>query len=278
MTLVLPRVATDPWERMPSATLTELEDRVPLLHRQDTKYLLDSSALESLLPVMAARHRLLEIDGRRAFRYDSVYVDDGALSVHQAHAQGRRLRYKARTRRYGDGPLCFQEVKLTASRGSTTKLRRACSSAEHGFVGPQFRAFLDEALQAHHGTVAPMDLRPSVTVRYTRRTLVLLDGGERVTVDQDLDFLDRTGRRCGAMRPDLALVEVKTSGGRGATDRAFWADGHRPVKMSKYGIGVSLSRPDLTPAPLRRLLRLAFEGPGDAAAGAALSRGSSSRC
>jgi hypothetical protein len=56
------------------------------------------------------------------------------------------------------------------------------------------------------------------------------------------------------------LAEVKRPGARGAADRVLASRGVRPVSLSKYGIGVALSRPDVGHAELRAVLRAGFTG------------------
>jgi hypothetical protein len=245
-------------QRLASLSLPELEQRAGLLHRQDDKYLFTEQAAADLLDALSQRYQVLEIDGARSFAYDSIYLDTPDLRVYRDHAQGRRLRWKARTRRYGDGPSCFREIKLKGSAGSTVKLREACPVREHGWAGPAFHRFLDRSLREHYGFGLTGHLTASLSVRYERTTLVSVDGVERLTLDRELTFVDAAGRSTGRLRPGLVLAEVKRPGGRGAADRVLASRGVRPASLSKYGIGVALSRPDLRHAELRAVLRASF--------------------
>ncbi|WP_230854391.1 VTC domain-containing protein [Arthrobacter terrae] len=67
--------------------------------------------------------RALEIGPRRVFEYESVYFDTPELEQFRAHRQGRRRRYKVRTRTYVDSGLCMFEVKFKGQRGQTVKHR-----------------------------------------------------------------------------------------------------------------------------------------------------------
>mgnify|MGYP007068800721 CR=1 FL=1 len=64
-----------------------------------------------------------------------------------------------------------------------------------------------------------------------------------VTVDLDL--------RCGppgctatVSVPD-AIVEIKSAGPPTVADRWLWANGHRPLRLSKFGIGMVATYPAL---------------------------------
>ena len=249
---------TAAWSGLRPVTLAQLDIRAPLLRRQDRKYLLPACELPSLARALGDSHEVLQIDGERTFRYDSAYVDSADLVLYRDHVQGRRLRWKARTRRYGGGPLCFQEIKLKEARGATVKLRQRCAVDEHGWVGRGFTAFVDDALRTHYGEGLQLELRPSLSVRYSRSTLVSVDGRERLTVDSDLEYLDRDGRLTGGLRPDVVLVEVKTPHGHGPTDRVLARQGRRSVSVSKYGAGVALTHPEIGQSRLRAVLRTGF--------------------
>jgi hypothetical protein len=52
-------------------------------------------------------------------------------------------------------------------------------------------------------------------------------------------------------------VVVETRGGSTPSDldRLLWRHGHRPERISKYGTGLALLRPDLPDGPWRRVIR-----------------------
>ena len=265
-------------DRLQPIGLGELEARAPLLERHDSKYLVPTDAVLALLDDVRADYQVLQIDGARDFGYESTYFDTTDLALYRAHAQGRRLRWKARTRRYDDGPLCFREVKLKHLRGATIKLRERCPAYEHGWAGPELTGFVDRSLREHYGPdfhgpdfhgadLQGLHLTARLTVRYRRTTLVSVDGVERVTLDQELDVLDPAGRTTGRLRPGLALIEVKTPrGGRSRLDALLTGRGLRPVSLSKYGVGVAMTHPEAGRSGLRRVLQAGFCGPDGRAA------------
>ena len=115
--------------------LAELQTRV------DRKYFVPAEVFRRMIAELAGELRVLDIDGRRTFGYESVYFDTPDLATYRAHLQRRRLRFKARTRTYTDSGLSMFEVKLTGPRGETVK-QRVPHPAEH-------RAELTEEALAH---------------------------------------------------------------------------------------------------------------------------------
>ncbi|MEI8407632.1 MULTISPECIES: VTC domain-containing protein [unclassified Kribbella] len=84
---------------------------------------------------------------------------------------------------------------------------------------------------------------PTMRTSYTRTTYLLPASGCRVTVDRELRWESASGfvRAVG-----LLILESRTAPGSTADlDRALWSLGHRPVRLSKYGTGLSILNPDL---------------------------------
>ena len=105
-----------------AVSLPELESHAGLQTRVDRKYIVSYETLERLSRELGDDYRALEIDGERLQRYDSVYFDTPELTGYKEHLQGRRKRFKCRTRLYG-GTACFFDLKLKGRRGETVKSR-----------------------------------------------------------------------------------------------------------------------------------------------------------
>ena len=101
--------------------LEALDAAAALRTRVDRKYLLPTADLPDLLDALRDTHAALEIDGRRWFHYDSVYFDTEGLLTARAHVQGRRRRFKCRSRHYVETGRCVFEIKLKGLRGRTLK-------------------------------------------------------------------------------------------------------------------------------------------------------------
>ena len=138
---------------------------------------------------------MLEIDGRRAFRYRTTYFDTGELRIYRDHVQDRRRRYKCRAREYVDSGLCLFEVKLKGPRGRTVKHRMAYDRAQRHELSEPALAFLRDCLERSYGRgpgrAAAAGAGGRLHARHVRRAPAL---GERLTCDFDLS-LQRARRR-----------------------------------------------------------------------------------
>ncbi|MFI5842471.1 VTC domain-containing protein [Catenuloplanes sp. NPDC051500] len=249
--------------------LDELLATAELQTRVDRKYVLPLPEAMALLPRLDPRTRVLEIDGGRAFRYESVYFDTPDLASFRLAAHRRRRRFKIRTRLYVESALCWLEVKTEGGRGGTVKNRLPYQPGDHATVTPGW-SFVSDVLGSFGtgalgtpGTGAlderGLSLAPTLVTRYRRCTLLNPAGDSRATIDTDLSWESPDGR--GLRLPRVAVVETKTGSGACQVDRLLWAHGHRPVSISKYATGLAALRPDLPAAPWRRTLRRHF---GDA--------------
>ena len=228
-----------------------------LQQRVDRKYLLTVDQLTGLAEALTATYGLLEVDGLTAFSYRSRYFDTPDLCCFGAHRQGRRLRWKARTRRYEDSGLCRFEVKLKTGRGETDKHALVVPGDDLDVLPGAATALLDRLLADRYGLRAPTALLPALTVTHRRCTLVSADGAGRVTLDWDLAF---GGPRVATARlhDGLVLAETKSRDGRSAADHLLHRAGVRPVSVSKYCVGVALTHPGVPDQPWRPLLRKHF--------------------
>lgn len=234
--------------------LDEVMREAALQTRVDRKFLLTPAQFTRLMGALDRRFRILEIDGLRTFRYASVYFDTPDFEQFRAHRQGRRRRYKVRTRTYVDSGLSMFEVKTKGRRGATVKHRLPQDVRDAGILTRRSRAFLEDILAVEYGQDVP-DLEPVLDSNYVRATFVNPHDGERLTCDADLTYANRWQLLHG---PDLFVVETKTVDGRGAADRALARMGIRPVSMSKYCIGMALLHPELPANRWSRLLRRHF--------------------
>ena len=225
-------------------TLAELDARAEMRQRVDSKYVVPLESLESLLQQLAGSYAVLEIDRRRQFTYRTTYFDTPALTTYRAHVQQRRRRFKCRSRHYVESGLNFFEVKLKGRRGETVKERLPSLPGRHDVFDEEARTFLSERLSTHYGTELAEEFSPVLQMRYRRLTLVSLDEAERLTLDVALSFQGMNGFAT-AMGPEYAIVESKSTRGRGTADRRLRAFGFRPISCSKYCLGIALTRDDV---------------------------------
>lgn len=220
---------------LPAISLGELESSAALMNRVDRKYFVPRALLGELLPDAGAGLHALEIGGLRTFRYRSVYLDTSRFDLYRQHAQGRRNRFKVRTRTYRDSGGCHLEVKSKGLRGLTVKQRIPHDPDRPGELGDEGKRFVAAVTRLDAGTLAPV-----VHTDYLRSTLVQHD--HRITIDERLEF--RTAERCVA-GPDDLLVETKSAGGASDLDRMLVRRGIRPHRVSKYCLAASLLHPEL---------------------------------
>lgn len=243
--------------RLVPVGLAELIERAALQTRVDRKYLVPTEALPRLLEELKPHARVLDIDGGRTFRYESVYFDTPRLVSYHSAAYRRRRRFKVRTRTYLDSAECWLEVKISGARGSVTKHRLPYHPRDCRTVHPG-RAFVEEALARE--SIGPDDevaFDPVLVTGYHRTTLLLPETASRVTIDTGLVWRDADST---LELPDLAVVETKTTSAATPVDRMLWQRGMRPARISKYATGLAALRVDLPDAPWRRTLRRHFRG------------------
>ncbi len=230
----------DLFARFRPISLEALNAKAAMLERLDNKYVVQGPVLHALAAPLAEAFDVLEIDGRRSFTYETCYFDDPELRSYHDHHQGRRQRMKVRVRRYVEAGLCFVEVKLKDRRGITVKKRMPCS--------PDAIDRLDDAALAHvsrsHQLVycRPFErpLEPVLQMRYRRATLVARVGGERMTVDTDLQFFGQGASR--ATEAGTFIVETKSAFGNGLADAILRTRHLHPTNgCSKYCVGMSLT-------------------------------------
>jgi hypothetical protein len=246
-------VMVDPIGLAELIALAELQTRV------DRKYFVPVEVFGRLIAELADELRVLDIDGRRTFRYESVYFDTPGLSTYRAHLQRRRQRFKARTRTYTDSGLCMFEVKLAGTHGETVKQRVPHPAEYRAELTDESLAHLRATLgEAYHQDL-PSGLRPTLFTTYRRTTFVSPTGAARLTCDVGLvchDFHHEV-RDTGTH----VLVESKSSARGSAADRILRDLGVRPASVSKYCVGLAALHPELPSNPWHQTLRRYFEPP-----------------
>lgn len=224
-------------------SLAELTATAANLTRVDRKYVIPLTALPRLTAALAHTTRILEIDGEREFLYRSTYLDTPSLSSYYLAGTRRRRRFKVRTRTYSNG-VSYLEVKVRGARDRNVKERIPFDSRYP--LSPASLIFIDDTLRwAGISGVLPDELQPTLTTRYRRTTLYLPDDDARVTVDHSLVCSSNT-QDAEVSFPRMTIVETKApTASPTNVDGALWRLGYRPVKISKYGVGMALTMPEL---------------------------------
>lgn len=242
-------------QRLEPVSLCQLEAAAALLTRKDRKYVVPEAMLDALAGGLDPRTRVLEIEGTRTFRYESVYFDTPDLLMYHQAARSRPRRAKVRTRTYVNTGGCMLEVKSRDRAGSTVKYRHPYPIENRARLTGDGRDFVARFEEV--GAVGA--LRPTLTTRYDRTTLLLPDRRSRVTIDTDLEYVDPDDTSLGVI--GYALVETKSANGPTAVDRILWAAHHRPASISKYCTGLAALRGDLPANKWHRVLRILTDAP-----------------
>lgn len=233
-----------------------LEDTIAvagLQTRVDRKYFVPANSCRELGVALQGRVSVLEIDSRRSFAYESVYFDTPEWLIFHAHVQGRRDRFKVRTRTYVDSVTTVLEVKAGGNGAETIKDRHPYEVQDRYQLTDRARKIVEEHLE---GSAVVERLETSLVNSYRRATFVDRSDGSRLTCDVDLAFRD--GRRSHTGPGSLMVVESKSSGPPTPADRLLWRLGHRPVSLSKYCVGLALIHRHLPANPWNRTLRRGF--------------------
>jgi hypothetical protein len=207
-----------------------------LQRRFDRKYVVALDRVPRLIQTLGDV-RVLEVEGRRATDYTTVYFDTPDLRSYRDHVQRRRRRYKVRTRQYGPSFGTVLELKLKAKRGQTVKYRWPHPTVPAARLDAEAQRRVSQTLVAEYGFELPSRLAPSATTRFRRATLVDLSFGERITIDLGLSI--ETADRSVELGASHAVVEVKSRERQGRASSVLASLGLRPAGVSKYCVGVA---------------------------------------
>ena len=238
--------------------LDELIGLGSLQTRVDRKYALTSAdAAMAMALVDPATTRVLEIDGVTNLGYTSVYLDTDGLDTYLLAARDRRRRFKVRSRTYESNEASFLEVK-TRRGDHTVKDRLPGLHLLNGRLDDDGVAFVTHTLRlAGVRTDAVRSLSASIRVDFRRVTLFHEPTAARVTIDAGLTWWDvRTGTWLA--RPELSIIETKTTGRAVGMDRLLWSLGHRPDRISKYATGLAAMHAHLPQNKWRPVLKRHF--------------------
>jgi len=206
-------------------------DSVRLLDRVDTKFTFRLAQLPSVLAGMRPHYRVLDVNGVRANRYETLYFDTQGLSLYARHHSGKFIRHKIRYRRYVDSNLCFFEIKAKNNKGRTVKQR-----IQDGGIRPEIEGEAEEFLKKET-PLSAADFKPALWVHFTRLTFVSKRTPERLTIDVNLAYKNDSVE---LNFPRLVIAEVKQDKSSASSpfirlmrERRIWEG-----SMSKYCFGI----------------------------------------
>jgi hypothetical protein len=203
------------------------------MNRTDTKFTFTLSQFEKVMSEIKDNYRILEIEGKRLCKYETLYYDTSTLDLYKQHHQGKFNRYKIRHRTYVDSNTGFLEVKFKNNKGRTIKTRISLANVPKNWEGDS-ETFLTKTLP-----FTPQVLQPVIWVNYHRYTLVNNNGAERLTIDLNLEFVkdERTEKL-----ERLVIAEVKQEKRKPSPFMTVMKKYHiREGSISKYCMGIAMT-------------------------------------
>jgi VTC domain len=234
--------------------LATLNNKAEMLRRRDNKYVIERSVMQAALHEFADTFDVLKIDGRRSFTYDTCYFDSPDFECYKDHHRGRRQRVKVRIRNYVEADICFVEVKLKDKRGETIKRRLKHDPALCQELDARALDFVKTCYRDLYKKEFPYTLVRAVQMSYRRVTLVAKQGGERMTIDNNLRFM--SGNSTKLVNDDKFIVETKSSNGNGLADKVLRSLHRHPSKhCSKYCAATAALNSDVKTNNFRMVMR-----------------------
>ncbi|MFT6845998.1 MAG: hypothetical protein ACJAUV_002200 [Flavobacteriales bacterium] len=212
-------------------------DEVRLLNRTDTKFVFNNKHLQEILPFLKDAYSSLEINGKRAAQYRTLYFDTEEFQLYKQHHNGKKNRNKVRFRSYVDSNLNFLEVKFKDNKGRTHKSRIMVDAIEEE-LSDTSKTFLKTTQVGEKKLVA------KIWNSFKRITLVNLKAKERLTLDFDLTF-EQDGKKYTL--DNIIVAEVKQEKASGDSDfiKLMRANHICNSRISKYCTGTALLNTDL---------------------------------
>ena len=209
-------------------------DSVKLMDRTDTKFLLSTHNFGDLLRVLLKSYKCLEVEGVRASKYETTYLDTENLDFYIRHHNGKRNRYKVRFRTYVESALTFLEVKFKNNKKRTVKNR---------MVVPAMEETLSEDSVHFIRDISGIDypLENVLKNDFKRITLVNSELRERLTMDMDLSF-EAFGKK--AEMGEVIICELKQEKAKRNSPflEAVRTHRHKPMRISKYCMGIAMMK------------------------------------
>jgi VTC domain len=223
-------------QRFAPISLDEM-DGVSLMNRTDTKFMMHKNDLADILSKLPTAYRILEVNGERESKYETLYYDSENFLFYRRHHAGKKNRYKIRKRKYVESNLTFLEVKFKTNKDRTIKDRTKLPMIEEALEAKASSFILSE-------TGINEDFVPKLWNSFTRMTFVDESIPERLTIDFNLSFHYGESR---VSLPNIVICEVKQSKQNRHSPfmQQLKARLIRPESISKYCIGVALVYPEI---------------------------------
>lgn len=230
-------------------SLSGLDD-VKLLNRVDTKYVIPINGLPGILNLLSTDYSILEIDGARAFTYETTYFDTADYLFYKDHHNNMPNRMKVRTRTYKESNLHFFEIKMKINL-RTNKIRQKLREP-----GTELTEKQNQKIKTLYPRELENPLIPILINSYTRITLVNKARTERSTIDLNLSYRNPEAPEKEINVHDIAIIEVKQSKTSLLQGIIASLRGRQiySSSISKYVLGLILTRPEIKQNEFKPLL------------------------
>ncbi len=210
-------------------TLKEM-DSVKLMDRTDTKFVFKYDQLPEFLNQLQNDYKILDVNGNKISRYESLYFDTKAFDLYHSHHRGKPSRFKVRFRKYVESDLNFFEVKFKTNKGRTIKDRVKQKEID-GFIKEKAEELLN-----HKTPLKSDNLEAKIWVNYSRITFVNKNSPERVTIDLNLTFKNKEQNKT---IENIVIAEVKQDKAVSSPFLKLMKKYHiRQGAISKYCFGI----------------------------------------
>lgn len=208
-------------------------DSVKLMNRTDTKFTFNISHFPAIMQEVMDHYRVLEVEGKRISRYETLYYDTNRYDLYNRHHQGKLNRYKIRHRTYVESNTGFLEVKFKNNKGRTIKTRIFQKDVPFSWQS-ESEDFLTKTLPFQ-----PKILVPVIWINYHRLTLVNKTSAERLTIDLGLEFKKNDQYH---LLDKLVIAEVKQEKRKPSPFMNVMKKYHiREGSISKYCMGIAFT-------------------------------------
>lgn len=227
---------------------------IGLMKRFDTKFVFKQNMLPFVIDHLQRNYAILEMNGKRAFDYLTLYYDTEDMFFYRQHHDQRVNRYKVRCRNYIDTGKCYLEVKFKNNKKKTIKTRQLL---EDHYITPELsetsKTFARNCF--FNGNQQRIDaMRPVLWVAYKRMTFANPSDQERITIDVNLRF---NGNNRDIRLDHLVIAELKKacSSKKSEFFRLLKNLNILPTKFSKYCMGIVLTENDIKSNRFKQKIR-----------------------
>lgn len=224
-----------------SGTTLHNIETIKLMKRFDTKFIFHSNKLPAVFDYLRPHYQVLEINGKRFFRYENLYYDtDDYFFYHQHHNQ-RLNRYKLRCRKYLESDDCYFEIKFKNNKMKTIKSRiRLEDKNIHDELLHESRDFARKSVAVDHGNIVDK-VQPALWIRFNRITFANIIKKERLTFDVHLAYTGRNSHSCKINHLIIAELKSETASPNSPFFQYLKDLRIFPSPFSKYCMGVALT-------------------------------------